>query len=1018
MESRNNPIAYGIVFPVESNNSEPPPDARQIDHAPVVGTHTHDHRQPLPSITPLPPLDISADVLAAVVQHSTEIISINDAHGIVRYVSPSVEQILGYKPEEMLGRQSTDYLHPDDLAEVQDGYKAYIECKHPGRYVVLRLRHRNGSWRVMEAHSKNLLDHPAIHGIVVHARDVTEHWQAIRERDEMFNSSQNLLAVITMDTGVIHQVNPVWQRILGYAPEQLVNTLMGDLLHPDEHTHNQQAWQNLHRHGTLHEWEARLRHHAGSYRWVRWHATYHRDTQLIYAVGQDITEQREQEEQMQLLTKAVEHASDAVVITDAELDLPGPRILFVNTAFTKMTGYTGEEVLGQTPRILQGPLTNRQMLDELRAKLTRGENFEGQTINYRKDGTPYYINWSISPLRNAQGQITHYVSVQRDQTQQALSQQFERDQHAILELIARGQPITEIVTRVVTSLEHQHPQQRISVHLYSPTEQQHIAATMPRLTAPTPRTPAPLNPSHPKRTAASPAAEAQAVYCEQFQIILKDQVVAGVVRCCSERAEPLTLYDRSHFETATRLIALAIEHEQLNRRLIYYIHQDELTGLPNRTRCLEYIQQAISSPHRIQKLLAVALIDLDNFTQINEFYGHAAGDQLLCMVADRIAALLPEQDLLARTSNDEFAWVISNVASEPDAVREAQHLIDHVREPFRLGEHEIAVQVHIGISFYPTDGNDAFLLLERADNALQQARRHPHHQVMCFAPDMTARTLQRLSHERQLRQAIQRNELVLHYQPQYDLHTGNLIGLEALVRWQLPDGELLPPSEFIPLAEESNLILDIGQWVLRAACRQVAMWQQQQLAPVRVAVNVSALQLTQIDFVRQVQRVLREYHVDPHWLELELTESVLMRDYQLAASQLHQLRQMGVRIAIDDFGTGYSSLAHLQQLPVDVLKIDQVFTQRVLREPEDLHSLAPDGVALISAMITLAHNFHLQVIAEGIETAAQIAMLRYLECDAAQGYGLSRPLPANAIEPQLAQRAALGVEKAHQYLTK
>lgn len=807
----------------------------------------------------------------------------------------------------------------------------------------------------------------------------------------------------------------------GYAPEQLHNTRIRDLLHPDEETHNQQAWQDLHKYGMLREWEARIRHHDGSYRWVRWHATYHADSQMIYALGQDITQTRAQEEQVRLLIKAIEHSFDAVVITDAELDLPGPRILFVNAAFSHMTGYTAEEVLGKTPRILQGPLTDRQMLNELRAKLARGENFEGQTINYRKDGTPYYVEWSISALRNEQGQITHYVSMQRDQTRQALAHQFELDQHEILEQIARGQPLSEIITRVVASLEHQHPQRRIHVNLYPPAKQQ-SAATMPRLIPPSiplfgslPLSALPIQP--PLTSAARLSLEA-VVCCESFRIVLKDEVVAGELRCWTTDAEPLRGHDCSQFETAARLIALAIEHEQLSRRLVYHTHQDDLTGLPNRTRCLEYIQQAIISTRRPQRLLAVALLDLDNFTQINEFYGHAAGDQLLCMVADRITMLLPEQDLLARISNDEFAWVISNVASEPDAVREAQNLIDHVREPFRLGEHEITVQVQIGISFYPTDGNDALLLLERADNALQQARRHPHHNVMCFAPDMTARTLQRLSRERQLRRAIQRNELVLHYQPQYDLHTGSLIGLEALVRWQLPDGELLPPSEFIPIAEESNLILDVGQWVLRTACHQVAMWQQQQIAPVRVAVNISALQLAQVDFVRQVQRALYEYRTDPHWLELELTESLLMRDYQLAASQLHQLRQLGVRIAIDDFGTGYSSLAYLQQLPVDVLKIDRIFVQRILREPDNLHSLSPDGVALVSAMITLAHNFQLQVIAEGVETEAQIVTLRHLECDAAQGYRLSRPLPASAIELRLTQRDVLGVKEAHQYLAK
>ncbi len=951
----------------------------------------------------------SEGLLATLLEQSLELVSINDADGCVRYINPAVQQVLGYTPEEMIGTYSTAYVHPDDLAQVQATLQSRLKGGYSENFMEMRFRHRDGSWRILEAYSLDLRHDPQIQGMLVRARDVTDYRRAVRERDQIFYTTSSLLVIISTETGLIVQVNPAWQQLLGYAPEALINTPILDLLHPDDCPQANQSLARLQGEGAVHGLELRLRHSDGTYRWIRWNTSHDPLAHLSYAVGQDITRQQVQEEQLRLLGNALQYASDSVVITDAELDYPGPRIVFVNEAFTRITGYTADEVLGKTPRILQGPRSDRQVLNRLKEQLRRGEDFRGHTVNYRKDGTPFAVEWSVMPLRNETGVVTHYVAIQRDRTEELTSLQFELDQHTVLEMIIRGNPLPEILQHIVGMLDQLYNDWAISVRLFLQDWQVEPAATMtmPRLG------------NRPAVTASEPPV----LYplpdnCHEFPIILKDHLMVGVLRCCLDDDAVMTEVARGQFATASRLIALAFEHEKLNRRLVYYIHQDELTGLPNRTRCLEYLQQTMNLQQALQPLLAVCLIDLDNFSQINEFYGHQAGDDLLVMVADRLRMLIAEDDFLARMSNDEFAWVMHGVASEQGTVRLAQNLIERLHHPFRLGEHDVTVQAHMGISFYPTDGTDPLTLLQRADNALQQARRHPHHKVMCFAPDMTARTLLRLSRERQLRRAIQRNELALHYQPQYSLTLGTLTGLEALVRWQLPDGTLLSPSEFIPIAEESGLILDIGKWVLRASCWQAAQWQRQGLPPVRVAVNISAFQLAQVDFVRQVQEALDEFQLDPHWLELELTETLLMQDYQLAGGQLGQLRDLGVRVAIDDFGTGYSSLAYLQRLPVDALKIDRLFINQLLYDPNDQHSLSPDGVALVSAMITLAHNFHLQVIAEGVESQAQATILRHLECDVGQGYALGRPLPAVAVPELIRVSHSSLVEKAHADLAK
>ena len=564
----------------------------------------------------------------------------------------------------------------------------------------------------------------------------------------------------------------------------------------------------------------------------------------VVGVAIDITTHVQIEEQLRQLAAAVEHAEDAIVITSIDLTPPGPTIVFANRAFTKMTGYTAAEVIGESPRILQGPKTDRTLLNRLRQTLDEGHVFYGETINYRKDGTEFYNEWHIEPIRNPKGEITHYLAIQRDITQR----------------------------------------------------------------------------------------------------------------------------------------------KQTEAQLVYAAFHDGLTDLPNRAFFMNRLRESVEKAKECPDYkFAVLFLDLDRFKVINDSLGHQAGDELLEAIAHQLKVCVQPGDTVARLGGDEFGILLDNLQDMSRVSSIANRLQKQLRKPIKIDGYEVFTTASIGIALsmlgydYPED------MLRDADIAMYRAKALGKAQYVVFSKAMHDQAVVRLQMETDLRQGIKRQELLLHYQPIVSLTTGHITGFEALVRWQHSTRGLVSPADFIPLAEETGLILPMGEWVLLEACNQLRVWQQQfaDHLPLFMSVNVSGKQFVQLDLVEKIDKILTETKCDRKGLKLEITESGII-DNEEAIAMLEYLRALGIELSIDDFGTGYSSLSRLYHFPINTLKIDRSFVSRM--------GTGADNSPIVRTIITLANNLGMDVIAEGIETAHQLKQLRALGCEFGQGYFFSKPV--------------------------
>jgi len=424
---------------------------------------------------------------------------------------------------------------------------------------------------------------------------------------------------------------------------------------------------------------------------------------------------------------------------------------------------------------------------------------------------------------------------------------------------------------------------------------------------------------------------------------------------------------------------------------------DPLTGLPNRLLLNDRINQAIALARRNSGMVAILFLDLDGFKKINDSLGHSMGDKLLQSVAGRLLASVRSPDTVSRNGGDEFILVLQEILQRNQAAITARRVLKAVGAVHRLGEHDLHVTASIGVSMYPEDGRDAKSLIKNADSAMYCAKTSGRNSFQLFTTKMNVDAFERQSIEEELRQALENHEFVVHYQPKVNLKTGSVVGAEALVRWAHPRRGTLPPGKFIPVAEETGLILPIGAWVLREACLQAMSWKDVGLPVGTMAVNISTIQLEDEDFLADLRSVIAEIGIDPRSLELEVTESVLMKNADVATSLLKAVRDLGIKVAIDDFGTGYSSLSYLRQFPLDALKIDQSFLRRV-------HA-GPDNSVIVSAIIGMGQKIGLRVIAEGVETSEELAFLRANNCDEAQGYYFGRPTPAGDFAKILTEQA-------------
>lgn len=432
------------------------------------------------------------------------------------------------------------------------------------------------------------------------------------------------------------------------------------------------------------------------------------------------------------------------------------------------------------------------------------------------------------------------------------------------------------------------------------------------------------------------------------------------------------------------------EMKRKEDQILHQANHDALTGLPNRSLLVDRMSQAIAHAQRANGRFGVMIIDLDNFKNINDSLGHALGDLLLQESAARVAGLLRHEDTISRPGGDEFIVMIADIESERELVTLAERVVRAFREPFQAKGRELFLTASLGISIYPHDGADPDTLIQNADLAMYRAKEHGKNAYHLFTPQMNEAVTRRLQLESDLRRALERGEFLLHYQPRVALSSMRVTGMEALVRWQRQDGRLVPPLEFIPVTEETGLIVPLGEFVLETACRQLDAWNKAWGTAYKISVNLSPRQFIEESPARMIERVLLRAGLSPSLLEVEITESVIMQNVKRAIDILNNITEMGVKVSIDDFGTGYSSLYYLKHLPLHSLKIDRSFINEIPRDPND--------IAITTTIISMSHSLDLTVVAEGVETKEQLNFLLGLRCDECQGYLISKPLPPAIFE--------------------
>jgi len=599
------------------------------------------------------------------------------------------------------------------------------------------------------------------------------------------------------------------------------------------------------------------------------------------------------EPELRLLYQAIAASSNGITISDP--GQPDNPLIYVNRSFELMTGYSAEEVLGGNCRFLQGPDGDQPALDEVRDALRGERDCSVLLRNYRKDGTPFWNEFRLSPVHDARGRLVNFVGVQNDVTERKHAEE---------------------------GLRHARDE-------------------------------------------------------------LEDRVRQRTARLAEANA---------HLQ---REIA---ERRELEEQLTHQAFHDPLTGLPNRTLFFDRLELALERARRLEGEVAVLFMDLDDFKVINDSLGHEAGDQVLLAVAERLENCMLAEETLARFGGDEFTVLLEDVSDPSDAARVAERIGEALREPFILGGRERFVTTSVGISFGGRGEERPGDLLRNADLAMYQAKARGRNRQAVFETGMGERALQRLELENELRRALERKEFALHYQPKVSLDSGEIVAMEALIRWEHPTRGLVSPAQFVPVAEEIDLIAPIGRWVLKEACRQARRWHAKVrgIPALKVCVNLSAKQFQHPALLEEVEAALRESGLDPAALDLEITESVVMEDAPTTLATLRDLKALGLNLAIDDFGTGYSSLSYLRRFPIDFLKVDRSLIQGLGGGPKD--------EAMLSALVTLAHSMGTRAIAEGVETGEQLARLREAGYDFAQGYYFAKPLPARAAGALLAEQ--------------
>ena len=740
------------------------------------------------------------------------------------------------------------------------------------------------------------------------------------------------------------------------------------------------------------------------------------DRTLYTAFVKDITERRRLQANLELLSLGLNETDNAVVITDRD-----SRILHVNAGFTRLFGWSLAESCGQQPQVLLfgRPQQPRRHFDDIEAQLAAGRSFRADELVCDRDGRPVWCSLVLNPIRGPQGPHDHTVWVLTDITH---TKMHEVLQHRVLVALARDAQLSEVMNLLCREVEHIAPEIVASILQVDDGGQLRPLAA-PSLPPEYSRAidGAPIGPLAGSCGTAAYRREPVVVtdiaqdplWAEYRHLILPHgyracwsspikahdgRVIATFAFYYRSCRGPDPLHQRL-VDVSVDLCALALERDFARSRIQQLAFYDALTGLPNRSLLQAHAEQAIARALGNDESLAVLLVNIDRFKQVNDSLGQAAGDALLRIVGDRLRAVVRDADMVGRLSADEFAVVLT----ECDSIRatdSTERLLGALTTPCRIDDTTLAPSASIGISLFPDNGSDIRTLLQRANMAMHQARKGGRRRFSFFSEALNRLAQERLALEAALREALANGRLQLHYQPQLDLRSGQLYGVEALARWFHPQFGDVPPNRFVPLAEECGLIGSLSEWALGEACRQLADWRQRGLRVPAVSVNLSPTNFHNLDLPRLIASILHDHALAPGDLTVEITENVLMDTHPATMKTIRDVQAQGVRLSLDDFGTGYSSLGTLRQLPVDELKLDKSFVQ-------DLDS-SEASRALTNAVIRIGDSLHLTVVAEGVEEAPQHELLRLQGYHVAQGYWLAPPLPATALEAWLEEQTCTG----------
>jgi diguanylate cyclase (GGDEF)-like protein/PAS domain S-box-containing protein len=671
-----------------------------------------------------------------------------------------------------------------------------------------------------------------------------------------------------------------------------------------------------------------------------------------------------------------------------------------------------------------GPLEAAQQFYDIEQNIIRTGQpmIDMEEVIVDRVGAKKWLLTSKVPLRNDQNEVVGLVGIGRDVTARKHEDVLRDGQAQILEMIATNAPLGNVLDRLARLIESQLIGICCSILLLDDDGLHLRHGGAPSLPAAYTKAidGVPIGPNIGSCGSAAYRRETVVVAdvmtdplwrnyrdlaaahglrsCWATPVLSHQGAVLGTFAMYSREVRWPGVAEGRLIEAATRFAGIAIERKQAEDRIQFMANHDALTGLPNRTLLKDRLAQAMSNARRQDRCVTVAFIDLDNFKLVNDSLGHSAGDELLKVVAGRMVDRVRATDTVVRLGGDEFVILLFDQPRNVDIIAATlQEIRAAIAEPIRIAGRDFQIASSIGVANYPNDGTDADTLLANADAAMYRAKEIGRDNLQFYKPELNIRVHERFVLQEELRNAILRSEFVLLYQPQVDLRTGRIFALEALIRWRHPTLGMTAPAKFIPIAEETGLIVPIGDWALREACRRNKAWQEAGLPPMTICVNVSARQFMERNWVGRVADALRDSGLEARYLELELTESLIMQDAEQAVETMKELQRLGVQLSIDDFGTGYSSLSALKRFPVGRLKIDKSFIDNL---PDD-----ENDKAVVSAVISLGQKLKLQIIAEGVETEAQAAFLRENNCDEMQGYFFSKPLPASDIEEMIRARS-------------